>query len=767
VPAFEIRTTATLKLVTGSTILHYDVLDKIGEGGMGSVYRARDRRLDRLVAIKFLPSDAATDTDRRRRFLDEARAASALNHPSIVTIYDVGENADASGAFIAMELVQGETLSATMQRSRLAASDAVRIAIQIADAIDAAHSAGVIHRDLKPANIMLSSGRIKILDFGLARRSIATVDSDELTRTAPGTIMGTASYMSPEQIEGRDADHRSDVFALGLILYEMLSGQRAFSRSSAMATMAAVLHERPAVLQAPDALREIVDRCLARRTEDRYQRMSDVKSALERYHSEQTAPLSSSSSSWRVRQATPKETRLAVLPFADMSPQKDQEYFCDGIAEEILGALAQLPCVYVASRTSSFRYKETSEDIRAIGTSLNVDAVLEGSVRKAGERVRITAQLVNVADGYRVWSQRWDRRLEDIFDVQDEIAHAVVSALQVQFLPDAACAIVRRPTNDPEAYSLYLRGRHSWNLWTAEGLENAIAYFEKAIARDPSYAGAWSGLADVYTVLGGFGHRSPMEYMPKAVEAARKAIALDDTLAEAHCSLAIALVFSGWNWDEAELHFRRSLELAPRSGPIRHAWAAAYLAPHGRLAEAREQIELALSLDPFSLSITLTACAIETYCGNTDAALRRFEEAVRIAPNNYAPHFYAHGPLVTRGDYEGALRELAEAARLFPFDTRLTAVSGYCHGMLGRREQALECLVQLEALSEQRYVQSINKALVLFGLNRIDDSIPYVEKAIEEHEGWCVYLAVDAKFGRLRQHPSYPDLYRRVFGQNA
>jgi serine/threonine protein kinase/Tfp pilus assembly protein PilF len=749
--------------VTGTSLLHYDVLDKIGEGGMGSVYRARDRRLGRLVAIKFLSAEAASDRDRRRRFLDEARAASALNHPGIVTIYDVADSVEHdvtdAAAFIAMELVSGETLASAMHQRRLPSADAVRIAIQIADALDAAHSAGVIHRDLKPANIMLSGDRIKILDFGLARRSISGVDED--TRTAPGIIMGTASYMSPEQIEGKDADQRSDVFALGIILYEMLSGRRAFSRSSPMATMAAVLHERPQPLEAHASLRDIVDRCLARLPEDRFARMGDLKSALEEY---QSAASSLPTSSWRVRQTPAKEARIAVLPFADMSPQKDQEYFCDGIAEEILGALAQLPCVFVASRTSSFRYKGSADDIRSIGTNLNVDAVLEGSVRKSGDRLRITAQLVNVADGYRVWSERWDRRLEDIFDVQDEIAHAVVKALRVQFLPGAECAIVRRPTNDPEAYSLYLRGRHAWNTWTLEGLESAISYFEQAIARDPEYAGAWSGLADVYTVLGGFGHRSPMEYMPKAVDAARKALSLDDTLAEAHCSLAIASVFSAWNWDEALVHFRRALDLAPRSGAVRHAWAACYLAPHGRLDEAKEQIDLALSLEPFSISSTLTACAIETFSGNIDAALRRADEACRIAPQNYAPHFYKHAPLVVRADWEGALAELEEAMRLFPYDTRVTAVMGFCHAMAGRSERAEACLAQLEELAKIRYVQAVNKGIVLLGLGRVDDAIPYVEKAIEDHEGWCVYLPVEPKFARLRTHARYPELLKRVFG---
>ncbi len=491
-------------------------------------------------------------------------------------------------------------------------------------------------------------------------------------------IMGTASYMSPEQIEGGEADHRSDIFALGLVLYEMLSGRRAYSRSSPMATMAAVLTERPSPLDAPEVIREIVDRCLSRRPEDRFAGMSELKQALECYQSGATAD--TGSSAWKVRQTAPREARIAVLPFADMSPQKDQEYFCDGIAEEILGALALLPCVFVASRTSSFRFKGGAEDIRAIGTSLNVDAVLEGSVRKAGDRIRITAQLVKTADGYRVWSERWDRRLEDIFEVQDEIARAVVAALQVQFLPGAGCAIVRRATNDPEAYSLYLRGRHSWNTWTMEGLEGAIAYFEQAIARDPEYAGAWAGLADVYTALGGFGHRSPTEFMPKAVEAARKALALDDTLAEAHCSLAIALVFSGWHWVEAEDHFRRSMEIAPRSGATRHAWAACYLAPHGRLAEAKEQIELALSFEPFSLSIVLTAGAIETYLGNVDAALRRFEEARQIAPGNYAPYFYAHAALLVRGDWEGALHQIEEATRLFPIRHAIAR----SHGLLSR-----------------------------------------------------------------------------------
>ena len=753
--------------MTGTSVLHYEVLDKIGEGGMGAVYRARDRRLDRLVAIKFLAPDGATDRDRRRRFLDEARAASALNHPGIVTIYDVAEDTGDSVAFIAMELVSGETLASALQRQRFPAAEVLRIAIQVADALDAAHSAGVIHRDLKPANIMLSGGRVKILDFGLARRSTAS-ELDEPTRTAPGVIMGTAAYMSPEQIEGKEVDQRSDVFALGLVLYEMLSGRRAFPGSSPMATMAAVLHERPDPLDVHEALREIVDRCLARRAEDRFARMADLKGALERYQAGTTATGSSGSalptSGWSVRQSAPKEARIAVLPFADMSPQKDQEYFCDGIAEEILGALSQLPCVFVASRTSSFRYKASSEDIRSIGTQLNVDAVLEGSVRKSGDRLRITAQLVNVADGYRAWSERWDRRLEDIFEVQDEIAHAVVSALQVQFLAGAACAIVRRPTNDPEAYSLYLHGRHSWNTWTLEGLESAIAYFEKAIVRDPGYAGAWSGLADVYTVLGGFGHRSPMEYMPKAVEAARKALSLDDSLAEAHNSLAIALVFSAWNWQEAEIHFRRALELAPRSGGVRHTWAACYLAPHGRLAEAKEQIDLALTLDPFSLSITLTACAIETFSGNLDAALQRASEARRIAPDNYGPHFYGHAPLVARGDWDGALSELEEAVRLFPYDTRLTALIGYCHGMAGRPERALECLAQLDELAKVRYVQATNRGIILLGLDRVDEAIPYVERAIENHEGWCVYLPIEVKFARLRAHPRYPELRQRIFG---
>jgi serine/threonine-protein kinase len=742
--------------MTGTRLLYYDVLDKIGEGGMGSIYRARDRRLDRLVAIKFLPSDA--DHDRRRRFLDEARSASSLNHPGIITIYDVGEETPDNPAFIAMELVSGETLASTLETGRLKLPDAVRIAVQIVDALDAAHSAGVIHRDLKPANIMLSSGRVKILDFGLARRSVS--ESDDATRTAAGMIMGTAAYMSPEQIEGGEVGPSSDIFSFGLVLHEMLSGRRTFVRSSAAATMAAILHDRPEPLDAPDLLRNTVERCLARRPEDRFARMSDVRTALENYQVSTSS--TTSSSGWKVRQASPKQARIGVLPFADMSPQKDQEYFCDGIAEEILGALAQLPCVFVASRTSSFRFKGSSQDIRSIGADLSVDAILEGSVRKAGERLRITAQLVNIADGYRVWNERWDRRLEDIFDVQDEIARAVVAALQVQFLPGAGCAIVRRPTSDPEAYSLYLRGRHSWNTWTLEGLEGAIVYFEQALARDPGYAGAWSGLADVYTVLGGFGHRSPGEYMPKAVQAARKALSLDDSLADAHASLAIALVFSAWNWQEAEIHFRRALELAPRSGPVRHAWAACYLAPHGRLAEAKEQIDLALSLEPFWLSSTLTACAIETFMGNTDAALRRVDEALLIAPGNYAPHFYAHAPYVVRGDFESALRELVEATRLFPHDTRLTATIGFCHAMAGRRERAEECLAQLEEISKTRYVQSINRAIILIGLDRVDEAIPYVEKAIADHEGWCVYLGVEVKFARLRSHPRFADLMSRL-----
>jgi serine/threonine-protein kinase len=509
---------------------------------------------------------------------------------------------------------------------------------------------------------------------------------------------------------------------------------------------------------APPELAEIVNRCLRKDPARRYQSMADVKLSAE----ELLARIATGQTASVRREAVQEEKSIAVLAFADMSPQKDQEYFCDGIAEEILNALAQLPCVRVASRTSAFQFKARSDDIRKIGAQLNVTTVLEGSVRKSGERLRISAQLINVADGYQLWSERFDREMKDVFEIQDEISMAIVGKLKITLTPGTACQIVRRPTDDLEAYQLYLKGRFYWNQWTIEGVQAGITFFEKAIARDPEYALAYAGLADCYTVLGGFGYIAPGECYPRAREAARKALELDETLAEAHASLGIALCFSEWNWKEAEQHFQRALKINPNMAGAYHAYGMGCLAPQGRLEEAYKVVARGADLDPHSISIALALGSVEAFRGDVDGALQRFDALKKMAPNFYLAYFHASSAYGAKGDFTAATAELERARQLSHADPRVLASLGHYYGLLGRTAEAQACLAELEELARVRYMQRVNFALVWIGLGEIDRAMEDIEQSIEAHDGWVAFLNLDPKFKALRGHPRYPELLGRM-----
>src|SRR5579862_172400 len=440
------------------TLAHYEILEKLGQGGMGVVYRARDTRLEREVALKVLPAGTSTSADSRRRLLEEARAASTLNHPNVVTIYDVRTDGDVDS--IAMEYVRGETLDQILKKQPLAMKELVHYATQIADALQAAHTAGIIHRDLKPANVMVTpQGVVKLLDFGLAKRQESPGwEPSAHTATIEGMLVGTAAYMSPEQAENRKLDSRSDIFSFGAVLYEMATGKRAFEGESVISTLAAILRAEHRPLTGSE-LDPIVSRCLAKNPADRFQNMAEIKAMLEK-------PLSSSRIQ-RLKAEVAEAPSIVVLPFANMSADPEQEYFCDGITEEILNALAKFDCLKVASRTSAFRFKGKGEDIAEIGRQLNVKTVLEGSVRKAGNRLRITAQLIDVASGYHLWSERYDRDITDVFAVQDEISQAITTALRLK-LGGARCAVhARPPTESVDAYNLYLKGMYFNNKRSA------------------------------------------------------------------------------------------------------------------------------------------------------------------------------------------------------------------------------------------------------------------------------------------------------------
>jgi serine/threonine protein kinase len=557
--------------MVGTTISHYEILEKLGEGGMGMVYKARDTQLGRFVAVKVLIPVAGESSDRRARFLQEARAASSLNHPNIITIHDIV--ATESGDCIVMEFVRGQTLGDLLAATKIPTVDAIKYAIQVADALSAAHGIGIVHRDLKPANVMVTpEGLAKVLDFGLAKLAtgggaLELSESDTTVsittpgalgnspRTSEGAIIGTLAYMSPEQANGAKVDARSDIFAFGAVFYEMLTRQKAFHGRSGLETLTAILRDDPRPFpdgpDPPEELRDVVLRCLRKDPDQRYQSMHDLKAVLEQlYFASRSGILRAQSGTWRkpVVKALPS---IAVLPFLNLSSDKENEYFSDGLAEEIINALTRLPNLRVTARTSAFVFRGAQEDVRKIGDTLNVSSVLEGSVRKAGNRVRISVQLIGVAEGNNLWSERYDREMTDVFEIQDEISQAIVAKLKVQLAgetADAGTPIVKRYTENLEAYDLYLRGRYELYKMTREGLDASKHLFDEGIRLDPVYALAYDGLAYCWYSEGFLGFVAPKEAMPKAKASVRRAIELDESVAEAHATLGVIHALYDWDW---------------------------------------------------------------------------------------------------------------------------------------------------------------------------------------------------------------------------
>jgi serine/threonine protein kinase/Tfp pilus assembly protein PilF len=569
-----------MSLASGTRLGPYEILAPIGAGGMGEVWKARDTRLDRIVAIKQLTGRHSA------RFQQEAHAIAALNHPNICTLHDVGPD------YLVMEYVEGKPLEGPLR-----VEEALKLALQIAGALEEAHGKGILHRDLKPGNILVTGkGVAKLLDFGLAK--LMTGSDTDVTITGEGTVVGTAAYMAPEQAEGKPLDERSDVFSFGAVLYEMLSGNQAFGGNSTAQVLSAVLRDDPSPFQAPAELQRIVRKCLAKQPNDRFPSMGELRVALEQIS------------------AKPAEQQpsIAVLPFANMSADKENEYFSDGLAEEILNLLAKIPGLKVIARTSAFAFKGKNEDIRKIAEALGVTNVLEGSVRRAGNRLRITAQLINAADGTHLWSERYDRDMTDIFAIQDEIGQAISEALKIRLAP-------RTQTANVEAYQNYLKGRYYHARLTPESLTKAKECFEQAFAIDPNYAPAYSGLAAYYYGLGSLSIKPTGDIAPWAKSAARKALAIDPANSEAHSVLAIMAAICDYDWKAAEIHFGKAMTVEPVPPLVRFRYATYYLLPFGRASDAMEQNRLALETDPLSV-ILHYGMALSTY------AMKRYRETI-------------------------------------------------------------------------------------------------------------------------------------------
>ena len=723
-----------MNLKSGSKLGPYEILASIGAGGMGEVWKARDTRLGRIVAIKKVKEQHS------ERFKQEARSVAALNHPCICQLFDIGPD------YLVLEYVEGKPLS-----SPLPEKEAVRLAIQIATALEEAHQHGIIHRDLKPSNIMVTDkGSVKLLDFGLAKlyeQDAATSQSPtaDYPPTQTGAVIGTVAYMSPEQAQGQPVDARSDIFSFGLVLYEMLSGRRAFTGDSAPLILAALLRDEPAPLQASPVLDKIVRRCLAKQFPARYQTVSEVKAALEQILAEKPTVASSET-----------QPSIAVLPFVNMSGDKEQEYFSDGLAEEIINALAQIPGLKVIARTSAFAFRGKEQDITKIAQALRVRTVLEGSVRKAGSRIRITAQLIDAVDGSHLWSERYDREMADVFEIQDEIARAISERLKVTLTEGS-----RRATSNPDAYEPYLRGRYYWNQRSPATLRLAIQCFEQAINLDPQYALAYAGLADCYSILRTYGWVSANDSREPAQAAMTQAMILAPSLWEVNFSRAIFAFYFERDWREAGPYFQKAIAINSNSSHSQ-TYYGIFLATEGRhTEEAVQRIALACQMDPLSPVIHGGVALTFYSLGDYEAAERMVHKALELQPD-YLMALWARGLVLSGlGRHEEAIDSLKRAVTLEHAPIFLGGL-GLAYGRAGRPNDAYHLIQELEDRGSQgEYVPAFAVLAIHVGQGDLPTIRKALSKALEEATPPWTILSTSGPF--LRAFRSDPEINRMLF----
>ncbi len=750
----------------GKRLGHYRVLYELGSGGMGVVYAAHDTKLDRRVALKLPRREAVDSPDRLAWLQQEARSAAALNHPNIVHLYSV-EDVDGL-IFITMELVQGRTLRQLLSNGEpLLLPTAMAITSQIAEGLQCAHAAGVLHRDLKPGNVMVTDDdRVKILDFGVAKlfKPTTTWDAEAMTRAvdtaSTGMIVGTAGYMSPEQALGRTLDGRTDLFALGVMLFEMATGRAPFQGETPAAVFDHLLNRKPPAADSlnpalPRSLSAVIDHALEKDPERRYRSASDFLDDLRRVD----RSIARAAGPATIPAEARPPSSLVVLPFVDMSAGKDQEYFCNGITEEIINTLTRVPGLRVISRTSAFAFQGKDLDVIEIGRRLRVGTALEGSVRKAGNRVRVTAQLVSAEDGYQLWSTRFDRELADVFVIQDEIAASIVGELRIGLGAPPA----KRASLDVVAHEAYLRGMYALNKWSEDSMRRAIADFRDAIAQDSSFAPAYAALAEGYIWLySGLGILPARETVPPARSAVERALALAPTLADAHKASALIAMNHDWDRQRAEEALSRALHFGPGSAAV-HLWNAWRLALlERRHHQALIELEEAERLDPLDLQVKTQIGYVHYFHHDFDRAIEQFERVLALEPSFAFAH-YALGDVCTHmGQYDRAVAEFNQAIELGCRSVNHVGVLGYAYGRAGNRDRAHEHLRELTARAEEGYVSPMWIALIHLGLRNLDGLFDWLNRAFDERDGSLILITAGVEFDPVRQDPRFKSLLERM-----
>jgi serine/threonine-protein kinase len=804
----------------GQTLSHYRIVEKLGAGGMGVVYRARDERLHRDVALKVLPTATVADESARTRLLREARNVAALNHPHICTVHDVGE---AEGhLFVAMELVPGQPLSILLAHEPLPVTHVVRIGAQVADALSHAHQHGIVHRDLKPANIVITpEGRAKVLDFGLARHSTAELSDatqSKVNLTEAGTIVGTLGYLPPEVLRGQPADARSDIWALGVTLYEMLAGHRPFRGDTGFEISSAILRDTLGPLPAvtPPGLVTVTQRCLEKDPAQRYQSASEVRAVLEMIAAQPvssaavpvTAPApapprdaaapqeAAARARWTPKKAltgagvaailllaifvvfdfgglrgrifgskptTPKIESIAVLPLDNMSGDPAQEYLADGMTEALIAELAQLSGLKkVTSRTSVMQFKKKDKSIPEIAKLLGVDAIIEGSVSRYGDQVRITVQLIHGETDRHLWAKSFDRELRNVLALHSEVAQSIAREVNVAITPSEASRLTGKQTLNPEAYRLYLQARDFWHRSDEPSLVKSLEYFQQSTRADPRYAPAFVGMAEAYKSLGYFASYPAHVVMPPAKEAAQRALALDPALGSAHAVLGAVKEAFDWDWNGAESSFRRAIELNPHDAMARQYYGE-YLWHIGRPQEAVVQLQRAYASDPLSLAVRVALADALRHAEQFDEGINLLAQTLEMDPNFAQGRFRLGTLLRDAGRLPEAIREFETAVKLSDGASKHRANLIHAYALAGRRNDAFKELKALEAsLKEGRYISPFDRALIHIGMGEKEKAFHWLERAFQERASEMLFLKTGPYLAPLRGDPRFKALLRRM-----